>query len=363
MTSGARLATSQRIEVECIDALKVHPNGPGRGRTSQEATNLLPSPASALVSSSYSTVGPIHAITINLHPRSSLGDLIAEVEAALSDDANLDLIALPESCLGVGADIAEAVDGPTVSALSDIARRRNSYLVAGLYLTHDGRSFVSSVLIDRTGNVVGVYEKRYPYWSDIDNGPTLPGSGVPRWQTDFGTLGSAICFDVNFHQVWADLADAGVDIVIWPSAYAGGEILRSYAQIHHYHVLTCTQAGDSHLYDPIGTEIMPNDQTHDRVRKFSIDLDRGFYHHNFNLDRLERLLVDHGDDVQLDAMLTSEEWFVLSRRQEGIGVRDLARSYGLEEIRDYVQRSRKAMDALRAGAQTPIGGTDLASHR
>lgn len=326
--------------------------------------NLMPSTALTPVPGSYSTAGRIHAITINVQPRSSLGDLIAEVEAALSDDENLDLIVLPESCLGVGADIAETVDGPTVSVLSDIARRRNSYLVAGLYLTHDGRSFVSSVLIDRAGNVVGVYDKRYPYWSDVDNGPgTRPGSGVPRWQTDFGTLGSAICFDVNFHQVWADLADAGVDIVIWPSAYAGGEILRSYAQIHHFHVLTCTQAGDSHLYDPIGTEIMPSDQTYDRVRKFSIDLDRGFYHHNFNLEGLERLLADHGDDVQLDAMLTSEEWFVLSRRHEGIRVRDLARSYGLEEIRDYVQRSREAMDALRAGDQAPIDGADLAEHR
>jgi hypothetical protein len=101
--------------------------------------NLMPSPASVPVPGSYSAAGRIHAITINLQPRSSLGDLIAEVEAALSDDENLDLIVLPESCLGVGADIAEAVDGPAVSALSDIARRRNSYLVAGLYLTHDGR--------------------------------------------------------------------------------------------------------------------------------------------------------------------------------------------------------------------------------
>jgi len=337
-------------------------DGPGYRRKSQEAMNIMPSPAS--VSGSYPTAGRIHAITVNLQPCSSLGDLIVEVEAALSDVEDLDLIVLPESCLGVGSDIAEAVDGPAIVALSDIARRRGSYLVAGLYLTHDDGSFVSSVLIDRAGNVAGVYDKRYPYWSDVDNGPeTRPGSAVPRWQTDFGTLGSAICFDVNFHQVWADLADAGADIVIWPSAYAGGEILRSYAQIHHFHVLTCTQAGDSRLYDPVGAEIAPDELVHDRVRRFSIDLDRGFYHHNFNLGGLERLLADHGDDVQLDTMLASEEWFVLSRRRDGVGVRDLARSYGLEELRGYVRRSREAMDALRVGAQTQIDGTDLEGHR
>jgi predicted amidohydrolase len=320
---------------------------------------IMPSPAP--VPGSYPTAGRIHAVTVNLQPCSSLRDLIGEVEAALSDVEDLDLIVLPESCLGVGSDMAEAVDGPAIVALSDIARRLGSYLVAGLYLTHDDGSFVSSVLIDRAGNVAGVYDKRYPYWSDVDNGPlTRSGSAVARWQTDFGTVGSAICFDVNFHQVWADLADAGVDIVIWPSAYAGGEILRSYAQIHHFHVLTCTQAGDSRLYDPVGAEIAPDELARDpRVRRFSIDLDRGFYHQNFNLEGLERLLADHGEDVQLDAMFTSEQWFVLSRRRDGVGVRGLARSYGLEEIRDYVRRSREAMDALRVGAQTRSDGTDL----
>jgi predicted amidohydrolase len=320
--------------------------------------NIVPSSTS--VSETDPITRRIHAITVNLQPCSSLGDLVAEMEEALSDVEDLDLIVLPESCLGVGPDIAEAVDGPTIVALSDIARWHGSYLVAGLYLTHDGGSFVSSVLIDRAGNVAGVYDKRYPYWSDVDKGPgTRSGSGVPCWQTDFGILGSAICFDVNFHQVWADLADAGVDIVIWPSAYAGGEILRSYAQIHHFHVLTCTQAGDSRLYDPVGAEIASDELVHGRVRGFSIDLDRGFYHHNFNLEGLERLLADHGDDVQLDAMLTSEEWFVLSGRRDGVGVRDLARGYGLEEIRDYVRRSREAMDALRVGVQSQIDASDV----
>lgn len=324
----------------------------------------MSSTASAPAPANSASRDRVRAITINLQPHGDLDELLAEVEAVLDDADDLDLIVLPESCLGVGPDIVESVDGPTVRALSDIARRCGSYLLAGLYLAHDSSCFVSSVLLDRFGNLVGVYDKRYPYWSDIDHGPqTRSGVGVPHWQTDFGTLGSAICFDVNFPQVWADLAEVGAEVVVWPSAYAGGEILRSYAQIHHFYVLTCTQAGDSHLYDPIGTDIAPIDRPRERVSEFAIDLDRGFYHHNFNLDGLERLLVDHGDDVQLDAMLADEEWFVLSRRHDGIAVRDLASSYGLEEIRDYLRRSRKAMDELRTSPAVHLDDPDPAGRR
>lgn len=305
-------------------------------------------PLTASASREQVETGRVRAITINLQPCDNLDALRAEVLSALGAAAGLDLIVLPESCRGVGADAVEPVDGPTVAALAEIARRSNSYVLAGLYLTHDSDDYVSSVLIDRSGGVVGTYDKRYPYWSDLDVTPQpRPGSDVPIWHTDFGALGAAICFDVNFPQVWADLADAGVDLVVWPSAYSGGSILRSYAQIHHFHVLTCTQAGDSHLYDPLGIEVVPASQPRDRVSVFEVDLGRGFYHHNFNLSGLERLMAEHADDVRLDAMLSNEEWFVLSPRHGGVNVRDLAGRYGLEELRAYIRRSRHAIDQLR----------------
>ncbi len=274
--------------------------------------------------------------------------------------SDLDLIVLPESCRGVGDEVAEPVDGPTVASLARIAQQAGAYLLVGLYLARESGNYVSAVLIDRAGSVVGVYDKRYPYWGELEITPqTRAGSAAPVWATDFGTLGAAICFDINFPRVWADLADAGVDLVVWPSAYAGGAILRSYAQIHHFHLLSCTAAGQSHLYDPVGAEIEPSAASRPSVREFGLDLDRGFYHHNFNLDRLDRLIAEHGADVRLEELLGDEEWFVLSRRDDGVevDVRGLARQYGLEELRDYISRSRRAIDALRdASADAPGPG-------
>ena len=51
--------------------------------------------------------------------------------------------------------------------------------------------------------------------------------------------------------------------------------------------------------------------------------------------------------MRLDADLPREEWFVLAAKRPGVSARQLGRAYGLEELRDYQDRSRAGIDALR----------------
>ena len=69
----------------------------------------------------------------------------------------------------------------------------------------------SSVLIDRTGTVVGVYDKVNPYWTEFDlKPPALPGQhDVPVYETDFGKVGFAICYDAKFPEVFERLRGQG----------------------------------------------------------------------------------------------------------------------------------------------------------
>ena len=46
-----------------------------------------------------------------------------------------------------------------------------------------------------------------------------------------------------------------------------------------------------------------------------------------------------------------EKWFVLKAKKPGVSARELARQYGLEELRDYIERSRQEIDQMRG---TPI---------
>ena len=48
-----------------------------------------------------------------------------------------------------------------------------------------------------------------------------------------------------------------------------------------------------------------------------------------------------------EQFLEKEARFVLKAAQPGVSARELAWRYGLEELRDYIARSRKAIDKLR----------------
>jgi predicted amidohydrolase len=260
----------------------------------------------------------------------------------------VDLVVLPEAWRG--ADVVEPLSGPTITTMSQLARKHRSYIVSPIYRPTPGGRLNSSVLIDRTGTVVSVYDKVFPYWTEFDLQPAaLPGrEDVPVYEADFGKIGLAICYDAKFPEVFQRLRDKGAELVVWGSAYSGFTELQAFALLHHYTIVTSTLTGDSVVYDITGALLRDDKGTGDvTVSRFTLDMDRMIYHYNFNLDKRDRLLREHEADVRLAVDMPREEWFVLEAKRPGVSARRLAREYGLEELRAYKDRSRAGIDALR----------------
>jgi hypothetical protein len=177
--------------------------------------------------------------------------------------------------------------------------------------------------------------------------PVEVGDEVPVFQVDFGRLGLAICFDANFPEVWKRLADQGAELVAWSSAYSAGTTLQAHALVHHYTIVTSTQTSDCIVYDITGQEILYEKADGLNVTHLTLDLDRGIYHENFNLEKRDRLLQEHAGEVVQEQWLEREQWFVLRAGRPGVSARALARAYGLEELRDYIARSRREIDRMR----------------
>jgi predicted amidohydrolase len=260
----------------------------------------------------------------------------------------VDLVALPEAWRG--SDVVETLKDATITTMSQLARKHKSYIVSPIYRRAPGGRLNSSVLIDRTGTVVSVYDKVYPYWTEFDlQPPALPGrEDVPVYEADFGKIGLAICYDAKFPEVFQRLRDKGAELVVWGSAYSGFTELQAFALLHHYTIVTSTQTRDSIVYDITGALLRddkgPGDVT---VSRFTLDMDRMIYHYNFNLEKRDRLLRERDADVRLAVDMPREEWFVLEAKRPGVSARQLAREYGLEELRAYKDRSRAGIDALR----------------
>jgi predicted amidohydrolase len=286
----------------------------------------------------------ITSISFSCRPLEAIVGIV-EAEAARGTD----LIALPETWAGQALNRPERLDGPIITAMSEIARKHNTWIVCPIDRLEGNRRLNSAVLIDRQGEVAGIYDKVYPYWSEFDLAPLVEiGSETPVFDTDFGKLGMSICFDANFPEVWKGLADNGAELVVWPSAYSAGTTLQAHALMNHLAIVTSTQTTDCLVYDINGQELLYEKGDDVNVSRITLDLDRGIYHENFNMAGRDRLLAEHADDVEQESHLLREQWFILKAKRPGVSARQLAREYGLEELRDYIDRSREQIDGMRA---------------
>jgi predicted amidohydrolase len=279
------------------------------------------------------------------------GFIPLEKMASLVDEAGAkgtDIILLPETCRGQNDTSEEPLHGPTVTAVSELARKHKTYVACPIDRKDGDRRLNSVVLLDRSGQVVCVYDKVFPYWSEFDVKPAVaPGDAAHVYQADFGRVGIATCFDVNFPEVWKDLSDKGAEVVVWPSAYSAGVSLQAHAINHHYYIVTSSQTPDCIVYDITGERLLYQSAPEINVSHGTLDLDRVVFHENFNLSKRDQQLKKQGHDIAQEQWLRLEQWFVLRAKVPGVSARELARTYGMEELRHYLDRSRVAIDQRR----------------
>lgn len=262
--------------------------------------------------------------------------------------SGVDMIALPELCRGLDSTSEEDLNGPTITAMTALAKKHKTYIACPIDRRDGHRRLNSVVLLDRSGRVVSVYNKVFPYWSEYDVQPPVdPGDEVQVYQADFGRVGFATCFDVNFPEVWRRLDDKQAELVIWPSAYSAGISLQAHAINHHYYIATCSEAPDCIVYDITGERLLYSAAERINISRITLDLDRAIFHQNFNLEKRDKLLKEHPQDVTQEKWMPLEQWFVLRAKRPGISARKLASAYGLEELRHYLGRSRVAIDKRR----------------
>ncbi|HXW14204.1 MAG TPA: carbon-nitrogen hydrolase family protein [Terriglobia bacterium] len=276
----------------------------------------------------------------------SLDEIAGYVDKAGS--AGVDVIGLPELARGQNDQTKEDLHGPTVTRMAALAKKYNTYIVCPIDRMEKNRRLNTAVLLDRSGEVACVYDKIFPYWDEFDVHPPIDvGNEAQVHRADFGLLGIATCFDVNFPEVWKHLADKGAEVVIWPSAYSAGTSLQAHALNHHYYIVSATQMSDCLVYDITGEKLLYQKSERVNVASVTLDLDRGIYHINFNIPQRDKLLKEHLEDIEQEKWLDSEQWFVLKAKRPGVSARELARQYGMEELRHYLDRSRRAIDERR----------------
>jgi len=122
--------------------------------------------------------------------------------------------------------LAEPIPGPTTNAFAALAADLGVVLVLNLFERAGDRTFDSSPVIDRDGRLLGI--TRMVHITDYDcfheQSYYAPGDqGAPVYETAFGKLGVAICYDRHYPEYLRALALGGAEVVCVPQAGAIGE--------------------------------------------------------------------------------------------------------------------------------------------
>lgn len=184
----------------------------------------------------------------------SLGKMIREARAG-----GADFITTPEcaALIEVGRDNIRAkafVEDahPALDAFRGWAVETGAWLLAGsLSVLVEGEERLANrqYLIDPSGNIAASYDKIHMFDVDLPNGKSLresnnyrPGAEAYVTPLPWCQLGLSICYDLRFPHLYRDLAKAGADVLVIPSAFmqVTGEA--------HWHVLMRARAIETGCY-------------------------------------------------------------------------------------------------------------------
>lgn len=177
--------------------------------------------------------------TVGVCQMDSKDDGDANVERALelvddAADAGADLVTLPEvfTCIGPEETMranAEPIPGPTTETLAAKAEERGIHVHGGSLFEvaeSDGTVHNTSVLIDDSGTILDSYRKLHLF--DVEIGDEVEnteselveaGDEVVAVETDLGTMGLTVCYDLRFPELYAALSNAGATVIFVPAAF------------------------------------------------------------------------------------------------------------------------------------------------
>jgi len=166
-----------------------------------------------------------------------------------------DLFLLPEVFLvndvtNAWADPAnmEEEGDDTYQRLGATARSYNAYVAAPLLTRKDGVVHNSTVLFDRRGEPVFTYHKAFPTPGEIESG-VAPGTRTPPcFDADFGRVGIAICYDLNFQPLFKHHYEQGMELLLFPSYFPGGLLLQSWAYLYMFHAVSSHAQGHESMF-------------------------------------------------------------------------------------------------------------------
>ncbi len=243
-------------------------------------------------------------------------------------------------------DLAESPPGPITGRFARFARNHGCYVICPIHTVQDGRIYNAAVVIGRKGEIIGEYHKIHPTESEIEKG-VMPGRlDPPVFQTDFGVIGIQICFDIEWDDGWKHLEASGAEIVFWPSAFPGGEMLNTRAWRHKYCMVSSTNKDRSKICDVAGQEVASTGRWNPHHVCAPVNLETAFLHTWPYVKRFPDIEAKYGREVRI-INYHEEEWSIIESRSPDVKVADIMEEFDLKTMREHLGSATAVQDKFR----------------
>lgn len=123
-------------------------------------------------------------------------------------------------------ELAEEIPGPITRRFQELAKELKVVIILNLYERVGDFAYDSSPVIDSSGNILGptrmIHITDYKFF--YEQGYYTPGKNGPKvYNTEYGKVGIAICYDRHYPEYMRALAINGAEIVFIPQAGVDGE--------------------------------------------------------------------------------------------------------------------------------------------
>ncbi len=245
----------------------------------------------------------------------------------------------------------ENVPGPVTSIIADMARKQNCYIVCPVVTKKDGHYYNSAILLNRKGQIDGVYHKMHPTDTETlpdvyyKGGGTTPGVlNPPVFKTDFGTIGLQICMDASWFDNWKLLGKAGAEMVLFPSQGPFGDTLAQHAWLNQYYVVSAT-GEDARILDITG-DLIAGDGEFARWVCAPVNLEKELLEIWPQVQRFPEIEKKYGNRLRIK-IYHPENWATIESRDPELKVKEVLKEFGLPTLAEQLKEATEIQDKYR----------------
>lgn len=172
-------------------------------------------------------------------------------------------------------EMAEEINGETVMFLSSLAKSYNISICCGSFfekIPNSEKAYNTSVFLGCDGDIKAVYRKCHMFDITLPNGRNTgesdniePGDKIVTFDTEYGKIGIAICYDLRFPEQFREMTREGMQILLLPASfveetgkYHWEPLLRARAIENGCYVLACNQYGSVGAHNAYGNSMIIN---------------------------------------------------------------------------------------------------------